>query len=107
MDEQIIPNFKQDKYSEGILAGVYALEQMARGKTLPKKVRPWWHPLLLPLMIGLTIFTIVSLIRRGASGWAWIFWAVVFAFLWLVIINMLRGSGGGSGGGFSGGGTNL
>jgi uncharacterized protein len=104
MDEQIIPNFKQDKYSEGILAGVYALEQMARGKTLPKKVRPWWRPLLLPLMIGLTIFTIVSLIRRGASGWAWVFWAVVFAFLWLVLINMLRGSGGGSGGGFSGGG---
>jgi uncharacterized protein len=104
MDEQIIPNFKRDRYSEGILAGVYALEQMARGKALPEKVRPWFYPLLLPLMIGLTIFTIVSLIRRGASGWAWVFWAVVFAFLWLVLINMLRGSGGGSGGGFSGGG---
>ena len=106
MDEQIIPNFKQDKYSEGILAGVYALEQMARGKTLPKKVRPWWHSLVLPLMIGLTIFTIVSLIRRGASGWAWFFWAVVFGFLWFSLISILSGSGGsgGSGGGFSGGG---
>lgn len=114
MNEQIIPNFKQDKYSAGIVAGVSALDLMARGKPLPKRVRPWWHYALVVGMIGLTIFTVVSLIRRGSGGMAWVFWAAVLGMLWWILIGLLKssasggsgGSGGGGsfGGGFSGGG---
>lgn len=104
MDEQIIPNFKQEKFSDGILAGVAALDKMARGKPLPKRVRPWWHYALVVGMIGLTIFTIVSLVRRGSGGWAWVFWAAVLALLWWILISTLRSRGGGGGGGSFGGG---
>lgn len=101
MDEQIIPNFKQGKFSAGILAGVQGLDKMARGLPLPRRVRPWWHFALVIGFIGLAIFTVVSLIRRGASGWAWVFWAAIFALLGMILYNMLRQSG--RGGGFSGG----
>ncbi len=110
MDELIIPAFKQGKFSEGIVAGVAALDKMARGLKLPTRPRPWWHYLLVVGFIGLAIFTIVSLVRRGSSGWAWVFWGVVFAIVGYLLYNMLtRRSGGGFsggsfGGGFSGGG---
>lgn len=52
--------------------------------------------------IGLAIFTVVSLARRGASGWAWIFWGVVFSAVGAILYHMLTNSGG-SGGGYSGG----
>ena len=32
-------------------------------------------------LIGLAVFTVVSLIRRGSGGWAWLFWGAVFFFL--------------------------
>jgi len=103
MDGQIIPNFKQGKYSEGIVAGVVALDKMARGLELPQPVRPpWFWPAIIGF-IGLAIFTVVSLIRRGASGWAWLFWAAVFGILGFILINALRASASGGGGGFGGG----
>jgi uncharacterized protein len=112
MDDLIIPEFKAGDYSAGILAGVQALDKMARDKPLPKPVRPWWHYALIAGGIVLAIFTVVSLIRRGSSGWAWLFWAVVLGIIGAMLWNMLRNSGrggggfgGGSfGGGFSGGG---
>lgn len=102
MDELVIPRFKQEQYSEGIRAGVDALDKMARELELPRRPRPWWHYALVIGVIGLAVFTIVSLIRRGASGWAWVFWAAVFAVVGVLLYSMLRSSGG-SGGGFSGG----
>jgi uncharacterized protein len=111
MDDLIIPDFKKGDFSKGILAGVQALDKMARGKELPRRPRPWWHYALIVGFIGLVIFTIVSLIRRGSSGWAWLFWAAVFAVLGYLLYSFLtRGSRGGGfsggsfGGGFSGGG---
>ena len=111
MDEQIIPRFKQGEFSAGIRAGVEALDKMARDLQLPRRLRPWWHYALILGSIALAIFTVVSLIRRGASGWAWVFWGVVFAIIGAILYQMLRNSGrssgfsGGSfGGGFSGGG---
>lgn len=102
MDGQIIANFKQGKFSEGILAGVVALDKMSRGLEMPRPVTPpWFWPVVIGA-VGLMIFTIVSLIRRGASGWAWLFWAAIFGILGFILINMLRNSGSG-GGGFSGG----
>ncbi|MDG1892992.1 MAG: TPM domain-containing protein [Verrucomicrobiota bacterium] len=109
MSQHIIPRFKTGDYEGGIVAGTRALSQMALGEKIEAPPRPLWHYGLLVLGIILTVFTIVSLARRGSSGWAWVFWAAVMALLWAIIYGMLtsRGSGfgGGSfGGGFSGGG---
>jgi len=120
MNGHIIPRFKKGEYSGGIVAGVEGLEKMARGVKVPAGMlsfgngRPveWWHYALVLGAIGLAVFTVVSLIRRGASGWAWVFWGVVFAVIGAILWQMLRsqgrsggGFGGGSfGGGFSGGG---
>ncbi|QDU42922.1 hypothetical protein Mal52_13920 [Symmachiella dynata] len=101
MDEQIIPRFKQGNFSAGILAGVQSLEKMARDLKLPAAPKPaWFYPVLIGA-IGLGIFTVVSLIRRGSSGWAWLFWGLVFAGIGAILYHMLSNSG--SGGGYSGG----
>ncbi|MFN0056990.1 MAG: TPM domain-containing protein [Planctomycetota bacterium] len=115
MDEQIVARFKQHEFSRGIVAGVEALAQMARGKPLPGPVvppRPAWHYLLIAGAVAMGVFTIVSLVRRGGRGWAWVFWGVVFSALGVILYQVLsqsrrgRGSfsGGSFGGGFSGGG---
>lgn len=111
MDEQIIPRFKQGEFSAGIVAGVNALDKMARDLELPKQPRPMSHYIIGAVFFGLLIFTAVSLFRRGASGWAWLIWGVVFGIIGSILYHMAtsRGSGGGFsggsfGGGFSGGG---
>lgn len=106
MDDYIITNFKQGKFDAGILAGVEALDKMARKLELPTKpVSPWTY-VIIAVAIGLVIFTVVSLIRRGSSGWAWLMWGVVFAVIGTLLYQMLnnRGGGGGFGGGSFGGG---
>ena len=75
---------------------------MGRKLELPTRPRPLWHYALVVGFIGLAIFTIVSLVRRGASGWAWIFWAAVFAIVGTILYQMITSRGNG-GGGFSGG----
>ena len=55
--------------------------------------------------IALVIFTVVSLIRRGSSGWAWVFWGVVFSIIGLLLYTMATCSGSGGGGGSAGGGS--
>ena len=107
MDEQIIFHFKQNNFSEGILAGVKALDKMARKLELPSRPTPWWIPLLVVGVIGLAIFTAVSLYRNGAKGWAWILWAAIFAIVGFLLYAMLnsRGGGGSFGGGSFGGGS--
>lgn len=111
MNDYIIANFKQGKFAEGIVEGVDALDKMARKLELPTRRRPWTHYAIGAAFIGLMIFTIVSLIRRGSSGWAWLLWALVFTVVGTLLWNMMRNSGGGGGfgggsfgGGFSGGG---
>ena len=103
MDDLIVPDFKADKFSEGIVAGVEALDKMARGLKLPTRPRPWWHYALIVGFIGLAIFTVVSLIRRGSGGWAWLLWAAVFALGGYLLYSFLTRGGGRGGGGFSGG----
>ncbi len=111
MSEHIIPFFKAGDYEGGILAGTRALAQMALGETVTAPPRPSWHYALMVLLPILAGFTFVSLIRRGSSGWAWLFWTAVFSILgWLFYVILTSsgdsdGFGGGSfGGGFSGGG---
>jgi uncharacterized protein len=107
MDDLIITKFKQGQFSGGILAGVEGLDAMARKLELPRAPRPTSHYLMAAAFAGLAIFTIVSLIRRGSSGWAWLLWGVVFSIVGTLLYHMMtsRGSGGGgySGGSFGGG----
>ncbi len=103
MDEQIIPNFKQGQFSAGIVAGVEALDKMARKLELPTRPRPLWHYAVVAGAIGLAIFTFVSLYRRGSSGWAWLFWGVVFTVVGVILYQMMTNSGRSRGGGFGGG----
>ena len=112
MDGWIIPNFKKGQFSEGILAGVEALDKMARELDVPQPRTPAWVYLMWAGFIGLGIFTFVSLIRCGASGWAWLFWGTTFSVTGLILVSLAKSSGGGGsswsggsfGGGFSGGG---
>ena len=112
IDEIIIPAFKGGNFSDGIRDAVEALDSVARELKLPTRPRPWWHYALVIGFIALAIFTIVSLIRRRSSGWAWLFWAAVFGLLGYLLYQTLRSrssggagwSGGSFGGGFSGGG---
>ncbi len=112
MDEQIIPRFKQQDFSGGIKAGVVALNAMARELQMPVSQKsqvpaPRWAPYAAVALIGLAIFTVVSLIRQGAGGWAWLFWGVLFSAIGYLLYQMMtsRGSSGGFSGGSFGGGS--
>jgi len=106
MDKLIVPEFRVENYSGGILAGVEALDKMARGLGLPKPKQPWWAPVVFVGGIVLVIGVIVSLFRSGRRGWGW----ALVAALGVMLLFTLRaaakggGSGGSFGGGFSGGG---
>nr|WP_271872772.1 TPM domain-containing protein [Rubripirellula sp.] len=103
MDEQIIFNFKKGQFSEGIVAGVNALDKMGRQLKIPSAPKPsWYYPTMIALL-GLAIFTAVSLIRKGSSGWAWLAWGMLFTVLFLVLRTLGESSGDSGGGGFSGG----
>mgnify|MGYP001281127546 FL=1 len=106
MDELIVPRFREGDYSAGILAGVQGLNNMARGLAIPTAPRPWWHYALMVGVVALAIFTVVSLIRNGSSGWAWLFWGAVLSILGYLLYQLLTSQGGrsgGHGGGYSGG----
>lgn len=103
MDDLIIPKFRQGDYSGGILAGVEGLNKLARDLQLPSRPVPastYWFG---AAMVGLVIFTVVSLIRRGSSGWAWLFWGAVFAIIGTILYQMASSRSNSSGGGYSGG----
>jgi uncharacterized protein len=133
MDDQIIPHFKRQDFSGGIKAGVVALDAMARELTMPgaapatsgsvpgptnqvdyfqgqgqhRPQTPAWFPIAVVMLVGVAIFTAVSLYRSGASGLAWAMWAAIFAILGAILYMMAtsnRHRGGGFGGGSGGGG---
>ncbi len=104
MDELIIPKFRAGDFSAGILAGVEGMNNIARDLALPTVPRPWWHYAAIVGFVALMIFTVISLIRRGSSGWAWLLWAAVFSIIGYLLYQMVTNSGRSSGGGgFSGG----
>ena len=106
MDEQIIPQFKLGNFPAGILAGVSSLDKMARQLEIPKVPTPMWIYLIWIVFFGLAVFTGISLYRRGASGWAWLFWGVIFTIVGFILMNALKSNSGGSfGGGSFGGGS--
>jgi uncharacterized protein len=104
MDEQIIPRFKQGDFPGGIVAGVESLDKLARDLKLPSPPRSKGQDVVFAVVLGLGVFTVVSLIRRGSGGWAWIFWAAVLGIVGAILYQMATSSSrGGGGGGFSGG----
>ena len=105
MDEQIIPQFKLGNFPAGILAGVSSLDKMARKLEIPKVPTPMWVYLIWIVFFGLAAFTGVSLYRRRASGWAWMFWGAVFVIIGYILLTLLRSRGGGFSGGSFGGGS--
>lgn len=83
------------------------------GQPNQKPQTPAWVPIAALMLVGVGIFTAVSLYRSGASGLAWAMWAAIFAILGAILYSMAtsnrhRGGGffggGGGGGGFGGGG---
>lgn len=103
MDESIVPKFREGDFSGGIVAGVESLDRMARGLRLPAAPRPASHYLVAAVVAGLTVFTAVSLFRRGSSGWAWLFWGAVIGVVGYAIHQALTRSHDSDGGGFTGG----
>jgi uncharacterized protein len=124
MDQIIIPHFKQGDFSGGILAGVQALDKMARGLKMPQSATgrrgllgshgqgagqttgassPW--AILIPIaLVAIVVVTIVSLVRSGTHGWGWLLWAGLFSLLGVILYTLMTNAGNsGSGGGFSGG----
>ena len=105
MDDLIVPKFRKGKSSEGIVAGVNALDKLARKLEIPTSPRPWWHYALFAAAIAMAVVTVVSLVQRGSGGWAWLFWGLIFSGIGAVLFSTLSSSGGGgfSGGSFGGG----
>lgn len=115
MSSIIVPNFKQGKFGKGIVQGVKALDQLARGNAvkIPKELRGMSSSRgggtqisgTTMLIIGLIILgIIISLFRSGRTGWGWILIAAVGFIIVAVLSGGGRGGGGGFGGGSSGGG---
>ena len=106
MRQLIIPEFKDRRYSQGILAGVRGLDAMARGLALPKQKVPWWIPVVFVGGFVLIVCVIISLFKSGRKGWGWALIAALGIMLVFILRNAAKGggSGGAFGGGFSGGG---
>ncbi|MEM1109721.1 MAG: TPM domain-containing protein [Planctomycetota bacterium] len=123
MDEHLLPAFRVGDFAAGVVAGVNALDKMARDEPIPSRPVARSTYTLWAGFAALSIFTAVSLFRRGRSGWAWVFWGAAFglfgALLYRLTLdaahqnNNQRGSGyignggwspGSSGGSFGGGG---
>lgn len=104
MQNLIIPSFKRENYSTGIVDGVRGLDAMARGLALPQATPPKW--LLPALIVGAILFVlmVINLFRSGRSGWAWALIAALAALIFFAMRNANKGSAGGFGGGSSGGG---
>ena len=115
MDRVIVPKFKQGNFSEGIKNGFESLAGMlTQGENIQvggsyegehyQQIGDREPNYLLYIGLAvLGIFTIISLLRSGQSGWAWVLWAAVFGIIFFILKAMASSSGGG-GGGYSGGG---
>ncbi len=108
MDNLIIPLFKKNDYSKGIVSGVEGLDAMARGLDLPSPEVPWWFMPVAILSIILIVSLIINLFKTGRKGWAWMLIALIATILFFILSALASssdsGSSGGFGGGFSGGG---
>lgn len=106
MENNILPSFRKDNYSQGILAGVQGMNAMARGAALPPPPKDWKRIAIIVGVLVVGIAAIISLFMHGQKGWAWAAIGLLLALI-LALLRSKRSSGGSSGafgGGSSGGG---
>jgi uncharacterized protein len=126
MQDKIVRRFLLGEYSMGIRYGVKALDVLAReteGEVSFSSLLVQSALFIIPYaLIALIMFTLVSFIRTGKRGLAWMMWGTLFSFPVSLLSNLgshhssvdgnagWNGGGGDSfsggsfGGGFSGGG---
>lgn len=107
MSQLIIPRFKEEEFSRGILDGVRGMDAMARGESIPGPRRPgWWWPLWIGLA-GLVVAVGASLKMQGVDGIGYLVLNGLGSIVLLVLFVAVSGAGagGGSGGGSFGGGS--
>ncbi|HLL03555.1 MAG TPA: TPM domain-containing protein [Myxococcaceae bacterium] len=85
MENQLVPAFKRGNHSLGLILGAAALDGMASGMAPPPAPITVEQVLLLAGCCVLGFFSLLSLVRHGTSGWAWVFWAAVFGLLWTIL----------------------
>lgn len=85
MEQHLVPSFKRDRYSSGLAFGAAALDRMVRGLNPPRPPLTQEDIMLFGGGGALLLFTVISMVRTGTSGWAWAFWGVVFSILWFII----------------------
>jgi uncharacterized protein len=112
MDRGIVPQFKRENYSKGVMKGVKGILNEFGGI----RIISGWVPLTLGGVLILLVPICISLFRNGKRGWGWI----VVGLIIILILVLFRASmyvcerlpdsagpggfGGGFGGGSSGGG---
>ena len=118
MDRVIIPKFKQGNFSLGIKHGFESLADMlTKGANIEiggshgggeyqhiEEKEP--NYLLYIGVIVLGIFSAISIVKSGQSGWAWMLWSGIFGIIFFILKTFASssgGGGGGGGGGYSGG----
>jgi uncharacterized membrane protein YgcG len=104
VDNDILPNFKNEQYGTGIIAGTQGIiSSITQGVSWFAYYK--WD-LLLGVLILFLIIAGISCMRSGKTGWGWAFFAAAGAILlWLIVNIFKKGSGGtGFGGGSSSGG---
>lgn len=101
MDRLIIPAFKQERFSEGILFGMRGLGTMARLEAPPARLLTTLEKVLILAFLFFSFAVIISLFQKGRNGWGWALIAVVGAVILflLKVVSILAIFGGGSGGG--------
>ncbi|MEM6458080.1 MAG: TPM domain-containing protein [Planctomycetota bacterium] len=107
IDQFVLPSFRGGDYAAGVAGGVGGIDMVVRTQPLPRygvSRRAWFWS---AVAVGLSVFTTVSLLRRGRHGWAWVFWGVIFGALGAMLLSATRkpSSGGWSIGGGTGGGS--
>jgi uncharacterized protein len=85
MNDVIVPRFVSGDHGAGIVAGVRALDAMARSKAVPSGAAPWWWWPAVIATVVLAIASAMSLIRSGRGGIAWLVWGAVFSTLAFVL----------------------
>jgi len=92
MEKRLVPAFKRGNYSSGLVNGTSALDRMVR--SLPPPRAPITPEQMMLFGGGgvLGLFSLVSLLRSGTSGWAWAFWGIVFSILWAILRLLLTPS---------------
>jgi uncharacterized protein len=92
MNKHLVPAFKRDRYSSGLAYGAAALDRMVRGLSPPRPPLTEQDYALYGGGGALLLFTVVSMVRSGTSGWAWSFWSTVFSILWAILKALLTPS---------------